>query len=568
MSKLASVAASTAGQIGRLLDLDPSRAVCGSPLRPHIISGLLKALGYDEEAKALLEELDLGFSMGDVSSIPESQLWPKAKRNPQLDVRRVFDNYQSATDKEEVLLKIINQEVNSNRMRPFDPSNGPGDCVFTPMALIPKGVDENSTDPKKYRIVEDYKRSKINEGVHLNQTLLLPKLSDLRLLLSKVIHDDASDQSICFFVVDIESAYRQVGVKSEEQLKLNVRVGARCFRHLRLPFGHRASGYNFSRVAGAVHRIVLSLLPLVGLNCHGLLYVDDTLFVCREKSAVPSMCFVLLTWSLCGLFPSYRKLQLNTSAKFIGFNLESSGQNVSVTVPTSKIDNLISDISEMLSKKSVSLDWLAKVGGKLIWAFQSYRYLKSHLSSLFGCKSMMERKKLKVIRTPHKLRRDLTSLGGHLNDIRRAGLVFNIAPICHNLSSPKNACIVSDASTKAIAGTLYFESKWSYWTLRINSLPLEVREKILKVPACASANDICQLELLAVLISLALLAQRDKAPMIWVLCDNMGVVHILNKNLQRPRPTRLATTAGGPILAQVRPQPGSILHQLEAELPG
>ncbi|KAF4649443.1 hypothetical protein FOZ61_001325, partial [Perkinsus olseni] len=178
MSKLASVAASTAGQIGRLLDLDPSRAVCGSPLRPHIISGLLKALGYDEEAKALREELDLGFSMGDVSSIPESQLWPKAKRNPQLDVRRVFDNYQSATDKEEVLLKIINQEVNSNRMRPFDPSNGPGDCVFTPMALIPKGVDENSTDPKK-------------------------------LLLSKVIHDDASDQSICFFVVDIESAYRQ-----------------------------------------------------------------------------------------------------------------------------------------------------------------------------------------------------------------------------------------------------------------------------------------------------------------------------------------------------------------------
>ncbi|KAF4649225.1 hypothetical protein FOZ61_001326 [Perkinsus olseni] len=183
----------------------------------------------------------------------------------------------------------------------------------------------------------------------------------------------------------------------------------------------------------------------------------------------------------------------------------------------------------MLSKKSVSLDWLAKVGGKLIWAFQSYRYLKSHLSSLFGCKSMMERKKLKVIRTPHKLRRDLTSLRGHLNDIRRARLVFNIAPICHNLSSPKNACIVSDASTKAIAGTLYFESKWSYWTLRINSLPLEVREKILKVPACPSANDICQLELLAVLISLALLAQRDKAPMIWVLCDNMGVVHLLNK---------------------------------------
>ncbi|KAF4678730.1 hypothetical protein FOZ60_016188 [Perkinsus olseni] len=200
-----------------LLKVDPRRSSNGSPLRPRILAKLLDLCGQPDEARILLHELDVGCAVGYHRPIPRSKLWPLSKNRPFKDCRRVFDNYRSAIDRDTILQEILRDEVSKGRMTRLPESAKRLNITVTPVALIPKkGCPENPRDqlPKHFRVVEDYKRSKINKGVLTPQTVQLPHLCDAVTLVADFL---STNPTACLFAVDVKSAFRLVGVHVQER---------------------------------------------------------------------------------------------------------------------------------------------------------------------------------------------------------------------------------------------------------------------------------------------------------------------------------------------------------------
>ncbi|KAF4736191.1 hypothetical protein FOZ62_028661, partial [Perkinsus olseni] len=380
----------------------------GSPIRAHLLGALLKACGYSHEGAILEHEIAQGFALGHHVPVPPSTLWPKAKKHPPVDCRRVFENYRSAEEHPDKLSTILQSEVLSGRMELVDEDSA-GSAVITPVALIPKGdcpKDPSLQKAEHFRVIEDYRRSHRNRCAH---SVECKRPTDLVLT-----------------VVDIKSAFRLLGVRQQETVELNVRAGGVTYRHRCLPFGHRSSPFNFSRTAGAVHRMLLLLTALLLWFLFGLLYVDDMFFAIEREHGVEGLGLILAFWGCLGFGFSYRKLHLGRKAKFVGYEVEIANEGIYVTVPQEKLQAITENLRQTLAAPFVNEKSLASLAGKLSWALYCFKLLRPYLSTTFGALSLMKRKHLRSMRTPKGLRQDLSFLLKVFGDLDSNALSYPV----------------------------------------------------------------------------------------------------------------------------------------------
>ncbi|KAF4651292.1 hypothetical protein FOL46_000404, partial [Perkinsus olseni] len=162
--RLGRLAADARDALASILDCSPAAPFPGSPIRALLLGALLKACGYPHEGAILEHEIAQGFALGHHVPAPPSTLWPKAKKHPPVDCRRVFENYRSAEEHPDKLSTILQSEVLSGRMELVDEDSA-GSAVITPVALIPKAdcpKDPSLQKAEHFRVIEDYRRSHRN----------------------------------------------------------------------------------------------------------------------------------------------------------------------------------------------------------------------------------------------------------------------------------------------------------------------------------------------------------------------------------------------------------------------
>ncbi|KAF4650079.1 hypothetical protein FOL47_001456, partial [Perkinsus chesapeaki] len=556
----------------------------GSLLRPSVIASLLSLCGEDfqEESEILEQQINEGCSLGQYEPIPPSTHWPEAKPRRVKEVELLLDNYGSAVENCHFLEEILLEEVNLGRMKVFGfASEFRG--VVTPVALIPKGScppEKARQRAKHFRVIEDYKRSHINQKAsNFSQTLSLPKYSDIQMLIQTLLKKGYEQgKPLKAFTLDVKSAFRAVGISPKEAPSLNIRCGDKVFRHLRLAFGHRNSPFCFSRIAGAVHRAIVSLLHTWSLSSYldltsGLLYVDDMLYISTERSILLSMALTMLIWRLCGFTLAYEKIQVGHTNKFLGFQVTFSCDKpqAALTVPHSKITELLKLTHQILSKGQITPKRLSKLTGKLVWALQCYPLLKPYLGSCFQCIAMLERKHLMSARLPRMLREDLRFIEKFFRVTTPESLYFEI-PV--EPTYPESVRLVGcDASLHSLAGYVYCCKTWRYWRCEVAKLPSKLKKEIMKAKSNTSHSDICALELLACLASLYLLtdmkghfhAKSINSPII-VQSDNDGAVKIIRSMFSRllcesPRKRKSAK-----VLQHVKPTAKALAEFLDRSL--
>ncbi|KAF4660296.1 hypothetical protein FOL46_006191 [Perkinsus olseni] len=289
-------------------------ASIGGPLYPDMIR-LLSQLFDEGRDESLAEEVDRGISMGALTELsssgvfpPKEQCKPKEEyppcRNP------LYKNYISARDAAQAVEETIQSELKAGKIRKLathelhSPSR-----LYSKLATIPKRRDEKRNP------------NRLSAGGGPEEE---------RQLAQRVIFDEAGTlKRYTGAVTDFEGAYRQLFICERERPLCSLRAGNCFYENLAMPFGAPSSCWNFCRLSSKSlriqHRLAeisLGVAELADVS-RGLIYIDDAIWLLPTEGYFPLLVKLLLILPLIGLKISWRKcLYGSQSLRFIGYTIE------------------------------------------------------------------------------------------------------------------------------------------------------------------------------------------------------------------------------------------------------
>ncbi|KAF4684510.1 hypothetical protein FOZ63_024872 [Perkinsus olseni] len=404
----ASVAAAAASrEIKRMLGIQDAETQPENRVDGRLLEALARELGVDdvEFGKLCADGLPIGISR----EIPPCPLFPryKKKTHPPFPAKRVgqgFRNYPSMSDP--CAVEAVDETVRREQALGFirqlsaeevnDPSR-----TFVPRGSIPK-------KDGKVRVVDDYLRANINLRANVPNTCELPSVVNTRRLVGE-LQEKYPTRKWLLFELDLESAYRYLGVAREERKHLSFchRDGngvTTYFENCSLPFGLNSSGFWFVRYVRAVQSCAAKILQawLPEGSAAGLMYVDDGLWLVDPEHYIEVCTVISLLWTLIGSRLSFKKMRAGQRLGcFIGVTLdvESPGE-ARFFLSAEKLARTKELLTGLVRTGKISLQDLASLAGKLSHYSQLRPFLKPHLQPFFGLKAAMEHRSLAVAKCP------------------------------------------------------------------------------------------------------------------------------------------------------------------------
>lgn len=234
---------------------------------------------------------------------------------------------------------------------------------------------DTQTWSHKTRIILDCKRSLVSKAASRTHKSVLPRVSDAIQSTLQMMMDASAEQSITFFITDVEDAFWLLPLRREERRFFVARLRNVYYVFLRTAQGSRCAPLTFAAVIGLAARWVQSLVGTPPWKCKTeearvQVYVDDPLFTIRGTVERQRR----LAWMIMGFPMAFHKAVMSPKLTWIGISLQVSDNSVEVEVPEAKVAELLQLIAEVLSSNVVSKAVLRTCIGKLM-AIASLLYM-------------------------------------------------------------------------------------------------------------------------------------------------------------------------------------------------
>ncbi|KAF4746850.1 hypothetical protein FOZ63_012948 [Perkinsus olseni] len=368
-------------------------AAPNTSLRPELMKALLMATSDhpDREDVGICDEVSRGCRVGIHEPIAATGLWPKDTKGPKHKgyglsfwaSKEAWYNYKSCEEMKSQVCAELEAEVVKGRMKKT--TEPPAGAHLTKIACIlkPNG---------KVRLVDDLRRSGINELVLCDETLALPGLKSAALAVEIVSSQAPPGAEILWLETDVAAAFRNIPVSEEDQCFLVNKVGDYYYVHTVLPFGLRSSPLLWCRYSANYHKLVKRLLPR-SIPCDGIIYVDDSGWAVPREHAFRHLLRAVLIAATLGIPLSHEKMRLSTTPHNLGFRWSLSSKIASV--PEEKTVRIINDLDTIINigrGKHAPTKLIEGVTGRLTWLSQILPKLNSDLQALYALQNLARRR--------------------------------------------------------------------------------------------------------------------------------------------------------------------------------
>ena len=296
-------------------------------------------------------------------------------------------NYQSADKFKEQIKKKLDDEIPLGRIigpgTKIDIANAcncePDELVVGKLACIQEGED-------KFRTLWDGSWGFINHQVKNPNQLESPGLAE-----EKEIMAWAQRRSVCppgsplptskfgMLKFDIKGAHRLVKKCQADWKYLAMQVDGMFYTNTVGTFGESTAAFWWSRVAGAVHRL---LYYLGHPSSWGLIYADDSLWHLKLEIFWQEAALTFLFLSMAGIPVAWPKTRCGGRMSWVGFQIDTILWQCGVTETRRK---LVSEKAKlMLQVSSVSLTELASLLGMLVHVGQALPQIRPLLQPCFA----------------------------------------------------------------------------------------------------------------------------------------------------------------------------------------
>lgn len=454
-----------------------------SPINVRVLRRYLRY--YDKTEGVFLLQ---GFLHG----FPIQYNGPRAPRNAK--------NLRSTDLNPELIQSKINKEIELGRVAgPFVHRPLPK-LIVSPIGLVPKKT------PGEYRLIHHLSYppgESINDYIDPNLCTVQYTSFDEAVKLIQNL-----GQNCKLFKADIRSAYRLIPIKPSDFELLGFCFNNNFYFDKALPFGASISCITFERFSRFLEFSALRKFKTGGL----IHYLDDFLGAdITFESCSEAFQIFKTTMSELGVPLAEEKTEGPTEVlTFLGLELDSN--NMTVKVPGVKIQEVVLKIEEILSHKKTTLKKMQSLIGVLNFCCRAIPmgrpFSRRLIDSICGLTKPFHR-----IRLKKEIRLDLKMWLSFLQD-------FNGLSLFHDkywVSNVDVQLFTDSAGGPNLGFGVYFCGHWCYakW-------PLEWHES-------GITSDITVLELFPILVALYIWGDQLLNKKIQFHCDNIAVVHILNK---------------------------------------
>ncbi|KAF4727810.1 hypothetical protein FOZ63_011098, partial [Perkinsus olseni] len=264
-------------------------------IRARLTRDLLVAIsqpGVPEDLD-ICNEVQRGCHVGYGRPVRATGLWPK-DRGPKhcgfglsYEDGQVWKNYRSADDVADLVQATLDDEVAKGHMAKLPAA--PEGAVITKLACVSKPNG-------KVRLIDDLRRSGVNEKIHCEETICLPGLASAAFLVQQQ-KKRSPEKELVWIEADIASAFRHIPVHVDDQ---------------KLLLNHR-SPLLWCRYFACVHRILKKLVPSDTDIGSGMIYVDGLGWITTRGESLGMLLRILLVYKALGLDVAYDKLRITST---------------------------------------------------------------------------------------------------------------------------------------------------------------------------------------------------------------------------------------------------------------
>ena len=339
-----------------------------------------------------------GAPLGIVHNIPSGGVFPKATGENQrseverlahlLDLTGAAGNYKSYEENKADADSLFKLEVDkgfaewSANRSDLEAKVGP--LVTSSIGVIVKYKGEPPV--KKVRLVHDLRRSWVNDGINLEERLVVPRMRDAAGDALDLMEKKQDGEIVALLSLDFSHAFKQIPVKHEEKRFLAGQAMGGYFYFHKVLFGIKTGPLVWCRLAALISRCTQSCFHPDRLRMQ--LFVDDPLITLRgsEEQICDMTVKVLLLWLALGLKVAWQKGSMNVKTEWIGagINIDNVGQRLMVQVTRDKVEVWRKLAKSLSSKPMVSSKELQRFVGKMNWAAGFVQQIKPFVRMLYA----------------------------------------------------------------------------------------------------------------------------------------------------------------------------------------
>lgn len=348
-------------------DLSPFRTVleefllaCGQPIdwsvREHqpmhlkILQAFSNIMG--DEDQSLFPSLLEGVSTGFHHDIPPSGIFPPNDdpRDNGTPLSIHLTNWSSAEDDLDLTRELVQEEVDKGWAYEFPGTLAEAQQHF-PGGLAIGKLGIASSDQRPPRLVVDNSVCGLNSRCQIPERSTLPSAKDV--IRCFPIRESQAD--LLGFSLDIKSAHKRIVIKESEQGLVGFTLENKIFFYRVCPFGASFSAAWWSRMGAFLLRVFHRLIWLIHV---AMLYVDD-FFMYQDAQMMPCSACLLCIFCLLTQVPiSWKKCELGSVLKWIGWNFHIRSGFLSV--PEDKILKISQYLNDLLIGNRTSRKRLEK----------------------------------------------------------------------------------------------------------------------------------------------------------------------------------------------------------------
>ena len=259
-----------------------------------------------------------------------------------------------------------------------------GRAIPSKLAAIPKKASE------KLRIIQDLRRSGVNERCVVPERLVLPRLHDAaadgvalsraaaqrrdpreaswhvwRSPAGKTDVDHPSEIGVEGAVIDIADAFKLIDVAPEERRFLAAEVLGQFYLWAVCVFGAASAPLVWGRMAALLIRLVQGMFD--GVEGRANMYIDDILMqMCGTPvERTRQLACVLLLLAVLGFPVALHKVAFGPDLEWIGARFTWSAEGLVVSVPAKRRDEVLGIIERICALPMVSRKLVRELAGKL-----------------------------------------------------------------------------------------------------------------------------------------------------------------------------------------------------------
>lgn len=412
---------------------------------------------------------------------------------------RKADNLKSAKKQPEIIKAKIDKEVEAGRVAgPF--TTAPfSNLIISPIGLVPK------KQPNEYRMIHHLSYP---EGASIND-FIDPSLTSVQYTsFDKAVEMIQELGQNCFlFKMDIKNAFKLIPIQPKDFHLLGFCFNDSYFFDKTLPFGASISCSTFERFARFLERCVKYHITS-GLIIH---YLDDFLGGDRTFDACTRLLEIFNGIMQQLNVPMALEKKEGPCEILVFLGLELNSKEMVVRIPLEKINEVITKIQNLLSKKKARVKEIQSLVGSLNFCCRAIATGRPFCRRLINTICGLD-KPFHFVRINKSVKLDLQIwlwFFQHHNGIS----------VFHDrfwVSNSDVECFTDSAGGEGLGFGIYFQGQWTAARWPVEWHVQEI------------TKDITVLEIFPILVTLFIWGPKLRNKKICFNCDNESVVHILN----------------------------------------